>query len=342
MQNGTTAITDINASTAKVYYTGSSTTFSTATLFESATPTIADFNVTGTQVLGQGDNYFWLAYDVIAGATTGNLIDGECNSVTVGSAFTPSVTNPVGNKSILGPLSGTYNIGALEVAPNYTTITNAVSDLNNRGVNGPVIFLLKDSTYSGSETFPISLNAFVGASPTNTATIKPNGSMTPTISGAVASGCLIRLNGADYVTIDGSNSVGGTTRDLTLTNTSTTSPATVCLQSLGTGAGATNDTVKNTNISTGSNAATSYGIFAGSATVGSAGDDNDNLTIQNNSITKAYYGIRADANATGVNNGLVITGNSIGSLTAGSEVLFSGISLAQATERASVQIAFST
>jgi hypothetical protein len=98
-----------------------------------------------------------------------------------------------------------------------------------------------------------------------------------------------------------------------------------------TGAGATNDTIKNCNISTGTNAATSYGIYVGSTTIGTAGDDNDNLTIQNNNIFRAYYGIRADANATGLNNNLTITGNSIGSNTVGSEILFRGVTLSQAT-----------
>ena len=108
---------------------------------------------------------------------------------------------------------------------------------------------------------------------------------------------MINVNGADWVTIDGSNTVGGTSRDMTITNTNTgTSSADVCLESTGAGAGATNNTVKNTNLIgttiTGT-PGTFAGVFSGSSTISitSAGADNDNNTIQNNNITKTQYGI---------------------------------------------------
>ena len=215
-------------------------------------------------------------------------------------------------------LSGTKSVGA---GGDYTTIGAAITALGNSELTGAVVLSLTDATYP-SETFPLTFAPVVGASATNTVTIKPAIGVTSTISGAVASGCLLRLNGADYVTIDGSNGGGspaGTSRDLTLTNTSTTSPATVCIQSLGTGAGATNNTVKNTNISTGVSAATGYGISVGSGTGGGvSGADNDNTTIQNNSITVATVGIYANGTASvsaGGNDALTITGNTVDSNT---------------------------
>lgn len=272
-------------------------------------------------------SYYIVAQDTAGTPNVGSTPGG-------GSGFTinpPAAATPPGSPStytIVPSISGTKTVGA---GGDYTTLTAAIAAINAAEVTGPVVLSLTDASYTTpAETFPLVLNANGGSNATNTITIVPASGNVTSITGAAASGCLIRLNGADYVTIDGSNS-GGTDRSLTLTNTSTTSPATVCISSLGTGAGATNDTIKNTNIATGSNAATSYGIWAGSATIGTAGDDNDNLTIQNNSISKAYYGIRADAGATGLNNTLVITGNSIGSATATNEVLYRGISLSQAT-----------
>ena len=97
--NGSTAASDI--ANAKVYYTGTSSTFATGTQFGStvASPSGA-FNVTGTQALVAGTNYFWLAYDIAPTATVDNFVDAEVSSITVGSAQTPSVTAPAGNRQI--------------------------------------------------------------------------------------------------------------------------------------------------------------------------------------------------------------------------------------------------
>jgi len=196
-------------------------------------------------------------------------------------------------------------------AGNYTTLTAAIVDYNNKCLGGPVVFNLTDATYSGSETFPIVINANNGASAINTLTIKPNA--TAAISGSVASGALIKLNGANYVTINGSN-IGGTDRSLTITNTSTTAPTVISNVSLGTGLGATNNTIKNCNISTGVAASIGYGISVGGSTPGTSGADNDNVTLQNNSITVVPIGIYANGTASvsaGGDDNLSITGNTI-------------------------------
>ncbi|MBK6565788.1 MAG: hypothetical protein IPG18_11475 [Saprospiraceae bacterium] len=335
--NGTTNIADINAATAKIYYTGATPTFSPVGLFGSLTPTIANFNITGSQALLSGSNYFWLAYDVTAGATNGNLLDGECVSITVGSPQTPTVTMPSGSRTIVGPMAGNYNVGTGQVFPNFVTITEAGSNLVGRGVSGAVTITLLDAAYNTGtgESFPLILTAITGASSTNTVTFKPGTSVNTVVSGAVASGALIRLNGADFVTIDGSNS-GGTDKSMTIENTSTTSLSTVIwVSSLGTGAGATNNTIKNCNIK-GGNIVTntaSFGIFAGGTTIsdGGTGDDNDDLTIQNNTITKASIGVYARA-ASSVLNNLNIVGNTIGSATATDYITRKGITIAQATD----------
>ena len=51
-----------NVSSAKIYYTGTSTTFSTGTLFGSGTASTSTYNINGSQALVAGTNYFWLTY----------------------------------------------------------------------------------------------------------------------------------------------------------------------------------------------------------------------------------------------------------------------------------------
>lgn len=131
--------------------------------------------------------------------------------------------------------------------------------------------------------------------------------------------------------IDGSNA-GGTDKSLTIANTSTAaSTAVIWIQSLGTGLGATNNTIKNTNIINGSNTVANFGIYVAGSTISTTGtgEDNDNLTIQNNNINTMFYAIYARASTNAGNlDGLVITQNSIGSQNAANYVGLRGIDLA--------------
>ncbi len=299
---------------ARVYYTGTSNTFATTTQFGADVPTPSvPYTVTGSQMLAEGTNYFWLVYDVPASATVSNVLDAECIGFNIGTVQTPSVTAPAGTRIIKAALNGIYQIGASQVAPNYTKLTDAILDLNAYGVGSAVTFALQSDYSSTTETFPLTINAFTGASATNTLTIKPAAGVTSTISGALASAALIKLNGADYVTVDGSNN-GTTTRDLTITNTATTASTGISFVSLGAGLGATNNTIKNCNISTGVATSIGYGIAVGGNTPGTSGADNDNVTLQNNAVTVAPIGIYANGTAsvsTGGDDNLAIIGNSI-------------------------------
>jgi len=61
-----------------------------------------------------------------------------------------------------------------------------------------------------TETASAVLNAVAYEGGPWTITIKPAEGATPTITGAIG-GALVKLNGADHVVIDGSNTAGGTT-----------------------------------------------------------------------------------------------------------------------------------
>lgn len=251
--------------------------------------------------------YFVVAQDTAGTPNVGSNPAGasgaDVNSITFGG--TPN------QYTILPSISGGKTVGT---GGDYATLTAAAAAINAAEITAPVTLTLTDPTYGG-ETFPIVFNANSGSSSTNTVTIKPAASVSPVITGVSAS-CIINFNGADWMTLDGSNVVGGTTRNLTVENTGTsTSSAVVCITSTGVGTGATNNTVKNTNVigsTVTATARTLAGIFSGSSTISntSAGADNDNNTIQNNSITKTTYGIYSGgASALNKNTGTVITEN---------------------------------
>ena len=421
--NGTSNVGDIE--NAKIFYTGASPVFSAVNQFGStyAAPTVADFDITGSQTLAEGTNYFWLTFDVKSGATIGNVIDAECTLITVdGSDYTPSPTSAAGSRLIKGPLSGNYTVGttlfnqvtgkniyfdktvkrvlkeveveipqveskgnnviinqsskpeesilkpttkqlveveevswipmengnvytgplAVYKSDNsgynfpegiegvYSTITAAVADLNLLGVSGWVNFLLTDANYSSGETFPITVDITSPYLPTssNTVTIKPNTSVTSTVTGSSAS-AIFKLNGADYIIIDGSNS-GGNDRSLTIENTNTsTSSAVVWLASKSASDGATNNTVKNCIIQGNSPTTTFCGIVSSGSTIGDIAEtQNNNNAFINNEVKKAQYGIAA-VGPTGNETGLLIKENLIGSTVAGDKLSFNGIAVFQ-------------
>ena len=166
-------------------------------------------------------SYFVIAQDLASPANVGSNPAAGLVATNVNTVTTPPTTPNF--YKILAPLNGTYTVGA---GGNYATLTAAVLAYNTSCITGPIVLSLTDATYSVSETFPLVINQVVGSSAVNTLTIKPAVGVTPTISGNNAT-AIIRLYGSDYVTIDGSNAVGGTTRDLTITNTNTATTGTV-------------------------------------------------------------------------------------------------------------------
>jgi hypothetical protein len=164
----------------------------------------------------------------------------------------------------------------------------------------------------------------------NTLTIRPASGVTATIEGSAASGALIKLDNADYVTIDGSNN-GTNSRNLTITNTATSSPSGVWIAS-GATTGATSITVKNTNINlSAATSSTSYGVAISGTTIAGAGADNDNVTIENNGIISRNYGVYALATATNKFDNLIIRGNTLTTPTTNTLIPLVGVSVAQTT-----------
>ncbi len=131
---------------AKIYYTGNSSTFATTNLFGDKINPFGSFSIAGNQSLVNGINYFWLTYDIQSTATVGNHVDAECNSITISSDVKiPTITNPPGNRTIVGALSGYYTIGT---TGDYSTFASAITALNTFGVSDWVTFQVQSGTYN--------------------------------------------------------------------------------------------------------------------------------------------------------------------------------------------------
>jgi hypothetical protein len=93
-----------NISSAKIYYTGTSGTFSTAQLIGTTNGPNGTFTVAGNQSLLNGINYFWLAYAVPANAIVGDSVDATWDSITIGGISRIVANNqPTGNRIIKAP-----------------------------------------------------------------------------------------------------------------------------------------------------------------------------------------------------------------------------------------------
>jgi hypothetical protein len=123
-------------------------------------------------------------------------------------------------------LSGTYKIGA---SGDYVNLTIAINDLKVKGLAGPVVFELQGNYSSTTETFPVTIPGLSCANATNTLTIRPATGAQVVISNPLQTAVLL-LNGASYVTIDGRPGGTGTTKGLTIQNTSSQSGLTVQMQ----------------------------------------------------------------------------------------------------------------
>ena len=98
---GTAPIAGVSAS--RIYYTGTSTTFATTTVFGSAAASTSAYNITGSQVLATGVNYFWLVYDLNTSATAGTTVDGAITQFTLAAINrTPTTTAPAGSRTTTG------------------------------------------------------------------------------------------------------------------------------------------------------------------------------------------------------------------------------------------------
>lgn len=235
---------------------------------------------------------------------------GSYPSGASGFTFSPPAASTAPSSpstyTIVQPICGNFNVGTGQV---YATLTAAINDFNAREITCPVTMYLTDNTYGPAESFPIVIQRNNGSSATNTLTIKPAPGRSPQVNGAPPPGNVMVKVLCSNVVIDGSNTAGGTTRDLTLTNNSSTATT---LRAGSTGLIPLTDfTLKNTNVySTTNGVAVSVqdadvapSVLPSGLTMGLGYFSN--ITILNNSIRRAKWGIKifsvgVPGNGTGV------------------------------------------
>jgi hypothetical protein len=299
--NGTTTLSEM--SNAKVFYTGTSNAFAATNQFGSTytSPTATNYNITGSQSLAVGTNYFWLTYDISPDANLLDVVDAECPSVTIGGTpYIPLITAPAGNRTIRGPLSGIKTIGA---GGDYTTFTAAINDMNLLGIGeGGVTFNVTSGasfvedppaiTVTGTSTSPIVFQK----SDVAHAVLVPTG-------GAGTSDFGICVIGGDYFTFDGIDIINNSAYQLEygfFFNGSITD-------------GVNYNTVKNCSISLNTSNYLSTGIClstAGSNPI----NKNTNNQFYNLAISNVGYGVSMLGSST---SGVEDTGNEVGILPGG-------------------------
>lgn len=239
--------------------------------------------------------------------------------------MTPSPVIKTTSKGVPA-LNGVYTVG---VGGNFTTLSAAVASFNASPITGPVTFSLLDSTYP-SETFPIVINANAGSSATNTLTIKPAAGVDATISGSAP--VLLKINGADYVTVDGSNNGSGSD-NLVLNNTYPTGadlPVLAWVASTATD-GADYVTLKNIKFLGFDPSNTIAGVLVSGPTLGGAGTiPNNYLKVESNTFNRAQNAMFVIGLATNQDDGAVIKDNTIGSSNPLERMGFRGIAVQNA------------
>jgi len=96
---------NIDIDTARVYFTGASSVFSSNAMFGFIESPDGAYIINGEQELLVGVNNFWLAYDISNIAKANNKIDAECTDFSIigfndTTSYTPSNSDPVGNRPI--------------------------------------------------------------------------------------------------------------------------------------------------------------------------------------------------------------------------------------------------
>ncbi|MEZ5425308.1 MAG: Calx-beta domain-containing protein [Pyrinomonadaceae bacterium] len=283
-----------------------------------------DYVNPGTQTLTFNDNEANQTLAVMLCSDTdfdpGEMFSAALSNPTGGASIGANSSATVAISDIAPPFNGTVNVGTGE---NYTSLTNpggVFEAINNSGAAGNIVInITSDLT---GETGVVPLNEIGGGF---TLTIKPEGA--PRVISGTAATALIKLSGADDVTVDGSMS-GGTDRSLTISNSGTGALIWVATNAT---SGAENNTIKNC-IMTGPGGFAGQGVIAGSGgTFGGAAEfPNSNNTIRNNAISRVQNAAFISGNSTTPDQNWTITKNEVGSATAADKLSFRGFFIGNA------------
>ena len=272
-----------------------------------------DLNGTPNVGYSQSNGIVPLHSPDVAGSTTLTL--------PIGYTFPASGTYSFGS-----PLSGTVTVGSGGTYATFNGASGLFAAINTNGIGSDLLVNVKTGTIAeGATLTPLTAVTSYCGGPW-TITIKPEAGATPTVTGSNAA-AILQLKGADNVTIDGSNTVGGTTRDMTIASTNAgTATVVIWITSASTSDGAINITIKNCKVTGNTNTTTLAGILAGSyLTVGNpAESSNSTLTIINNLVTKCAYGINVNGNGSSYDADYNISNNVLGSTSVAADKINQG------------------
>ena len=131
---GTDSSTNTSAdlASAKVFYTDSSTVFSTMIQYGNtvAAPIGTGITIFNTMSIVAGTNYFWLVYDITPSAIACDTLDASCYTIYLSDGtHTPLITNPAGY-AVMAPCATGINIPDFQ-NPEYFIYPNPSNDFEN-------------------------------------------------------------------------------------------------------------------------------------------------------------------------------------------------------------------
>jgi len=124
------------------------------------------------------------------------------------------VVIPLSTSMLLAQVTGTLSVGP---TGDYTSLTDAFSDITTNGLSGPVILELQQTFDCSVEDF--SLVVSKNATSTNTITVRPGTDISGRIITSSNATATISLDSASYVTFDGRPGGEGASKQLTIQNT---------------------------------------------------------------------------------------------------------------------------
>lgn len=210
----------------------------------------------------------------------------------------------------------------------YPTITGAgglFEAINNSGLSVNLNAFIISTSINEPGTVALNAVSYPCSGGPYTLTVKPAAGIGAVLTGSNSNGAIIKLNGADHITIDGLNS-GGSSLSITNSSASLTSVV-VWIASADAGDGATNNIIRNCTINGATNITTAVGILAGSgAIIGEPAEaaNSDNI-IQGNTIKTCQNAVYiSGVNGTLDQNWSVIN-NMFGSVTVAEKMAYRGM-----------------
>lgn len=300
-----TAGTSNNAdiTNARVFYCGNDSNFSKNVQFGSTiTSPGSTFNVTGTQPLLKGKNYFWLTYTISNTATVDNVIDAICTSATIaGTPQVPSITAPSGSRTIKAALSGTVSVGA---GNTYVYLSDVFKEINTNGLSGNVTLSI---TSDIDDTASAALNYSSGSD--YTIKIVPSADVLRNIT-FTGSNTYLDFSGSKFVSIDGKGPVSGTGKYLRFLNKD------IVGSTINFSNGSRFDTIRNCIIESAINSSVKGMIHLGTSTGTSTGIrniviENNDLRDRSDSVSIPSIMIYSSGSADLTNGNILVSNNNI-------------------------------